>query len=185
MAIRLTGHEVSFGHSMMLWYYGFFYLELSLLEQLESDRLLLVHLNQYLCWIQYLSKCHDNIKLNFIWNIELISWRGYSSGVEHSTADREVPGSIPGVPCFWLFWGFFKRSLTQKWVTSKCLFPRKESLKLKNRGHPELNQGPLDLQSNALPLSYIPVGHLWKNFIYKLYIFSNRSFEKFQLTLRM
>ena len=23
---------------------------------------------------------------------------GYSSGVEHSTADREVPGSIPGVP---------------------------------------------------------------------------------------
>ena len=29
--------------------------------------------------------------------------RGYSSGVEHSTADREVPGSIPGVPYFWLF----------------------------------------------------------------------------------
>ena len=26
----------------------------------------------------------------------------------------------------------------------------------KVRGHPELNQGPLDLQSNALPLSYIP-----------------------------
>ena len=25
---------------------------------------------------------------------------GYSSGVEHSTADREVPGSIPGVPLF-------------------------------------------------------------------------------------
>ena len=24
------------------------------------------------------------------------------------------------------------------------------------RGHPDLNQGPLDLQSNALPLSYIP-----------------------------
>ena len=24
--------------------------------------------------------------------------RGYSSAVEHSTADREVPGSIPGVP---------------------------------------------------------------------------------------
>ena len=24
------------------------------------------------------------------------------------------------------------------------------------RGHPGLNQGPLDLQSNALPLSYIP-----------------------------
>ena len=26
------------------------------------------------------------------------SRRGYSSGVEHSTTDREVPGSIPGVP---------------------------------------------------------------------------------------
>ena len=25
--------------------------------------------------------------------------RGYSSVVEHSTADREVPGSNPGVPC--------------------------------------------------------------------------------------
>ena len=25
------------------------------------------------------------------------------------------------------------------------------------RGHPGLNQGPLDLQSNALPLSYIPM----------------------------
>ena len=24
------------------------------------------------------------------------------------------------------------------------------------RGHPDLNQGPLDLQSNALPLSYTP-----------------------------
>ena len=30
---------------------------------------------------------------------------GYSSGVEHSTADREVPGSIPGVPLLLL--GFF------------------------------------------------------------------------------
>jgi hypothetical protein len=29
--------------------------------------------------------------------------------------------------------------------------------KSKRRGHPDLNQGPLDLQSNALPLSYIPV----------------------------
>ena len=24
------------------------------------------------------------------------------------------------------------------------------------RGHPDLNRGPLDLQSNALPLSYTP-----------------------------
>ena len=27
----------------------------------------------------------------------------------------------------------------------------------KYRGHPGLNQGPVDLQSNALPLSYIPM----------------------------
>ncbi|KFD65608.1 hypothetical protein M514_09896 [Trichuris suis] len=26
-----------------------------------------------------------------------------------------------------------------------------------NRGHPDLNWGPLDLQSNALPLSYTPM----------------------------
>ena len=25
-----------------------------------------------------------------------------------------------------------------------------------SKGHPGLNRGPLDLQSNALPLSYIP-----------------------------
>ena len=28
--------------------------------------------------------------------------------------------------------------------------------KKKKRGHPDLNRGPLDLQSNALPLSYTP-----------------------------
>ena len=38
----------------------------------------------------------------------------------------------------------------------------------KLRGHPELNQGPLDLQSNALPLSYIPVGHSDLGVIYNL-----------------
>ena len=27
---------------------------------------------------------------------------GYSSVVEHSTADREVPGSNPGVPCVFI-----------------------------------------------------------------------------------
>lgn len=32
-----------------------------------------------------------------------------------------------------------------------------QSLIEKVRGHPGLNQGPLDLQSNALPLSYIPL----------------------------
>ena len=33
--------------------------------------------------------------------------------------------------------------LAIKWVTT-------------SRGHPDLNRGPLDLQSNALPLSYAP-----------------------------
>ena len=37
----------------------------------------------------------------------------------------------------------------------------------KTRGHPELNQGPLDLQSNALPLSYIPVGEPVQKLIYQ------------------
>ena len=32
----------------------------------------------------------------------------------------------------------------------------KRKKKKKVRGHPDLNQGPLDLQSNALPLSYTP-----------------------------
>ena len=33
---------------------------------------------------------------------------------------------------------------------------QKKREKKKRRGHPGLNQGPLDLQSNALPLSYTP-----------------------------
>ena len=41
---------------------------------------------------------------------------------------------------------------------------------VKNRGHPELNQGPLDLQSNALPLSYIPVGVTHKEAQYKSFL---------------
>ena len=32
----------------------------------------------------------------------------------------------------------------------------KKKKKKKKRGHPDLNRGPLDLQSNALPLSYTP-----------------------------
>ena len=34
---------------------------------------------------------------------------------------------------------------------------------LKYGGHPRLNQGPLDQQSNALPLSYIPWNMLTNN----------------------
>ena len=34
---------------------------------------------------------------------------------------------------------------------------------LKYRGHQGLNQGPLDQQSNALPLSYIPTNMVTNN----------------------
>ena len=34
---------------------------------------------------------------------------------------------------------------------------------LKYRGQPGLNQGPVDLQSNALPLSYIPMNMVTNN----------------------
>ena len=37
----------------------------------------------------------------------------------------------------------------------------------KVRAHPELNQGPLDLQSNALPLSYKPVVMVAKTAVHK------------------
>jgi hypothetical protein len=38
-------------------------------------------------------------KENF--NLQYLTW-GYSSVVEHSTADREVPGSNPGAPFVFL-----------------------------------------------------------------------------------
>ena len=34
---------------------------------------------------------------------------------------------------------------------------KRKKKKRKKRGHPGSNRGPLDLQSNALPLSYIPM----------------------------
>ena len=34
---------------------------------------------------------------------------------------------------------------------------------LKYRGHPALNQGPVDLQSNSLPLSYSPTNMVSNN----------------------
>ena len=47
-----------------------------------------------------------------------------------------------------------------------ALFLHSEEKKV--REHPELNQGPLDLQSNALPLSYIPSEDPEKRVKYKL-----------------
>ena len=47
------------------------------------------------------------------------------------------------------------------------------------RAHPGLNQGPLELQSNALPLSYIPVFlrsiEPCKNFLYQIIYFTKKS----------
>lgn len=41
-------------------------------------------------------------------------------------------------------------------IFSQNLRDSKVSDQENRRGHPGLNRGPLDLQSNALPLSYIP-----------------------------
>jgi hypothetical protein len=46
----------------------------------------------------------DNV-INIPININVRYPRGYSSVVEHSTADREVPGSNPGAP---LIFNFFE-----------------------------------------------------------------------------
>ena len=45
-------------------------------------------------------------------------------------------------------------------IQSKSTLKKKQK---KGRGHPDLNQGPLDLQSNALPLSYTP--NRWYSFV--------------------
>ena len=43
-----------------------------------------------------------------------------------------------------------------------CIYiVKRKKKKYKNRGHPDLNRGPLDLQSNALPLSYTPTSDNW------------------------
>ena len=41
-------------------------------------------------------------------------------------------------------------------VEKKSFWRNVGKRKKKLRGHPDLNRGPLDLQSNALPLSYTP-----------------------------
>ena len=48
----------------------------------------------------------------------------------------------------------FKMSQHVEFLEKQVIFPKPKRKKL--RGHPGLNRGPLDLQSNALPLSYIP-----------------------------
>ena len=43
------------------------------------------------------------------------------------------------------------------------LFTYEQMCIVKIQGHPGLNQGPVDLQSNALPLSYIPMNMVTNN----------------------
>ena len=45
-------------------------------------------------WQTVVTLVHKELTFN------LFQGRGYSSVVEHSTADREAPGSIPGAPFF-------------------------------------------------------------------------------------
>ena len=66
-----------------------FYLAVFIIQSFPSDQLLLSPL-------QYVASDEQSDK-NFIYSVSQ-SERGYSSVVEHSTADREVPGSNPGVP---------------------------------------------------------------------------------------
>ena len=44
--------------------------------------------------------------MELFYDIPVGGW-GYSSGVEHLTADQEVPGSNPGAPCALLLYFFF------------------------------------------------------------------------------
>ena len=62
------------------------------------------------------------------------------------------------------------------WIASFCqitaeitqhnyitLFTYEQLCIVRIQGHPGLNQGPVDLQSNALPLSYIPMNMVTNN----------------------
>ena len=57
-------------------------------------------------------------------------------------------------------WLVYKGNLfvakAKKKKVAKKIVKKKGRKKKKVRGHPDLNRGPLDLQSNALPLSYTP-----------------------------
>ena len=79
-------------------------------------------------------KCYKMISMKVM---QITKWLS-GLGVWFLLWVQEVPGSNPG------------------WALLFCLhgLPAKERPKL--RGHPDLNRGPLDLQSNALPLSYTP-----------------------------
>ena len=69
--------------------------------------------------------------------------------VERSLSMREVPGSIPG---FSKMDQFYFNKLHHYGMTND----QKSIREMSERGQPELNWWPLDLQSNALPLSYTP-----------------------------
>ncbi len=53
----------------------------------------------------------NSLKMLIFFILSRVKYRGYSSVVEHSTADREVPGSNPGVPSTNLGYSWKKRPL--------------------------------------------------------------------------
>ena len=63
--------------------------------------------------------------------------------------------------------------------TTKIFIENRKKNKMirKLRGHPGLNRGPLDLQSNALPLSYIPM-FKYTIFAYFIHSFSHSIDKK-------
>ena len=71
-----------------------------------------------------------------------LSW-GYSSVVEHSTADREVPGSNPGAPSI----SFYRRAILGEefWETNACnYFARREIYLVLNSCRPiQADESPL------------------------------------------
>ena len=56
-------------------------------------------------------------------------------------------------------------SFLQEWFSFRWNKILKRGKKV--RGHPGLNQRPIDLQSIALPLSYIPIHDMWNIQLYK------------------
>ena len=76
------------------------------------------------------------------------------SAVKCATTELHLKeSSYPALCVFFNFFFFFWEIGEKRKKISSTL---KVNGKRQRRGHPGLNRGPLDLQSNALPLSYIP-----------------------------
>ena len=91
--------------------------------------------------------------------------------VEFSPATRETGVRFPANAFGWLVETVHKTNLTSN----------SSHRHSKPRGHPGLNRRPLDLQSNALPLSYIPIvlaQEMLKNFAKKSDVLLQYSFDQ-------